>query len=154
MLHNIDTRITPELLYILSQMGHGDEIVVADRNFPSYSIGSNCIVKVPIILTNLNATETVEAICSLLPLDTFSDYGALRMEVDNEPASKNEVHQEVWLLLNRIGADQKITIQKSSLERQDFYSHASSSYAIVQTNESRPFGCFILRKGVIFSKRY
>ena len=149
MLHNIDTRITPELLYILSQMGHGDEIVVADRNFPSYSIGSNCIVKVPIILTNLNATETVEAICSLLPLDTFSDYGALRMEVDNEPASKNEVHQEVWLLLNRIGADQKITIQKSSLERQDFYSHASSSYAIVQTNESRPFGCFILRKGVI-----
>jgi L-fucose mutarotase len=150
MLHNIDTRITPELLYILSQMGHGDEIVVADRNFPSYSIGSNCIVKVPIILTNLNATETVEAICSLLPLDTFSDYGALRMEVDNEPASKNEVHQEVWLLLNRIGADQKITIQKSSLERQDFYSHASSSYAIVQTNESRPFGCFILRKGVIF----
>jgi L-fucose mutarotase len=150
MLHNIDTRITPELLYILSQMGHGDEIVVADRNFPSYSIGSNCIVKVPIILTNLNATETVEAICSLLPLDTFSDYGALRMEVDNEPASKNEVHQEVWLLLNRIGADQKITIQKSSQERQAFYSHASSSYAIVQTNESRPFGCFILRKGVIF----
>ena len=150
MLHNIDTRITPELLYILSQMGHGDEIVVADRNFPSYSIGSNCIVKVPIILTNLNASETVEAICSLLPLDTFSDYGALRMEIDNEPASKNEVHQEVWLILNRIGADQKIKIQKSSLERQDFYSHASSSYAIVQTNESRPFGCFILRKGVIF----
>jgi L-fucose mutarotase len=150
MLHNIDTRITPELLYILSQMGHGDEIVVADRNFPSYSIGSNCIVKVPIILTNLNASETVEAICSLLPLDTFSDYGALRMEVDNEPANKNEVHQEVWLILNRVGADQKIKIQKSSLERQAFYNQASSSYAIVQTNESRPFGCFILRKGVIF----
>ena len=150
MLHNIDPRITPELLYVLSKMGHGDEIVIADRNFPSYSMGSNCIVKVPIILTNLSASETIEAICSLLPLDTFSDYGALRMEIDNEPADENEVHQEVWSILNKVGTDRKIKIQKSSLERQVFYSHASSSFAIVQTNESRPFGCFILRKGIIF----
>ena len=149
MLHNIDPRITPELLYVLSKMGHGDEIVIADRNFPSYSMGSNCIVKVPIILTNLSASETIEAICSLLPLDTFSDYGALRMEIDNEPADENEVHQEVWSILNKVGTDRKIKIQKSSLERQVFYSHASSSFAIVQTNESRPFGCFILRKGII-----
>ena len=150
MLYNVDPRITPKLLYVLSKMGHGDEIVIADRNFPSYSIGSNCIVKVPVILTNLNASETIEAICSLLPLDTFSDYSALRMEIDNNPSDKNDVHQEVWSILNKAGTDRKIKIKKSSLERQVFYSHASSSFAIVQTNESRPFGCFILRKGVIF----
>jgi L-fucose mutarotase len=149
MLYNIDPRITPELLCILSQMGHGDEIVIADRNFPSHSVGSNCIVKLPIIMTNLNAPETIEVICSLLPLDTFSDYGALRMEIDNNPTEENEVHREVWSILDKVGTNRKIKIEKSSLERQGFYTHATSAFVIVQTNESRPFGCFILRKGVI-----
>ena len=150
MLHNIDPRITPELLSVLSQMGHGDEIVIADRNFPSYSIGSNCIVNLPIILTNLNAAETIDVICSLLPLDTFSDYSALRMEIDNDPNSENEVHKEAWQILDKVETKRKIELKKSSLRRQIFYNHAMSTFAIVQTNESRPFGCFILRKGVIF----
>ena len=131
-------------------MGHGDEIVIADRNFPSHSIGSSCVVKSPIILTNLNAPETIQLICSLLPLDTFSDYGALRMEIDNDPTVKNEVHSDVWNILKKVSIAREINFAKLSLERQIFYTHAASTFAIVQTNESRPFGCFILRKGVIF----
>ena len=150
MLYNIDPRITPELLNVLSKMGHGDEIVIADRNFPSYSIGSKCTVNIPIILANLNAAETVETICSLMPLDTFSDYGAVRMEIDNDPKLKNEVHKQIWDILDKVSADKEIKFEKSSLERQVFYTHAASTFAIVQTNECRPFGCFILRKGVIF----
>lgn len=147
MLIGIDARMTADLLYCLAQMGHGDEIVVADRNYPSASTAAHCCIPEVIQLPGLNAAEAADLITSVMPLDSFTDYAALRMQVDNRPDEITEAHQAVWdVLTPRLPEGAKL----SSIERQSFYGHAQNAFAIVQTTEDKPFGCFILRKGVVF----
>lgn len=147
MLIGIDRRITPDLLHCLALMGHGDEIVIADANYPAQSTARHCAMPTAINLPGLYATEAAELITQLMPLDGFSDYSALRMEIDGQPDLMGEVHEEVWAALkSRLPDNGKL----ASIERQEFYSHARRAFAVVHTAESRPFGCFILRKGVVF----
>ena len=92
MLHRIPNTLTPELIYILSKMGHGDEIVIADANFPAASTSSFCKIKDPIYIPNVNAPKIISDICKLLPIDHFSEYGAARMEIDGMPDEEGDVH--------------------------------------------------------------
>jgi L-fucose mutarotase len=147
VLNGIDPKLTPILLYVLARMGHGDELVVADSNFPAHSTASACVVAEPIYLTNLGAPEAISLITALMPLDAFHEYGALRMEIDNLPNEMGEVHQHVWNHLETIKSPET---KLSSINREIFYTKAKKCFALVQTMETRPFGCFILRKGVIF----
>lgn len=147
MLTGIDPRLTPELLYALALMGHGDEIVIADANFPAASTAAHCVMSEPLCLPGLNATEAIRLITALMPIDAFVEHGALRMEIDDAPDQVNQAHQEVWAVLDEVKpADAGL----GSIERQDFYTRAKTAFAVVQTTEARAYGCFILRKGVIF----
>jgi|SRR5210317_380035 len=147
MLKLIDNRLTAEVLYTLQKMGHGDVLIIADANFPSTSISKSTVSQSVLNMENLNASEAIESILTLLPLDTFVDDFAGRMEVDDQPNFLPPVQQEVAKIV-RVNDDKSRSM--ISIERQTFYEVARKSYAIVQTSETRLFGCFMLRKGVIF----
>lgn len=147
MLKGIDPRVTPELMDCLIRLGHGDEIVIADRNFPSASTAAFCVRPDVIRMPGMSAPEVVGVITTLMPIDNFNDAGALRMEIDDRPGAMNEAHREVFDILRQAGpAD----IGLKSIERQAFYTRAKEAFAVVSCSEERPFGCFILRMGVVF----
>jgi len=143
MLLGIDPRMPPNLLDCLMRMGHGDEIVIADANFPATSVAAGA----PIEMTGFNAVEVAELICALMPLDGFSEAAAYRMEIDGAPDEMGGVHREVFAALEAVLPD---GARLGSIERQVFYPRAGKAFVVVQSTEIRPFGCFILRKGVIF----
>ena len=147
MLFNIDSNCSPELLYCLAQMGHGDELVIADRNFPATSTAlQTCFQKV-IPMPGFSALTAIKTITSLLPLDGFVDHAAVRMEIDGAPEEMNETHTAVFSFLKTVipeGAG------LGHIPRPEFYKRARRAYAVVRTSEDIPYGCYILRKGVIF----
>ena len=128
-------------------MGHGDEIAIVDANFPAASTAASCQWPDVISYPGLNAVGVIDLITELMPLDGFSDYAALRMQIDTAPDELGEVHTEVAALLTERLPEGGVL---SSIKRQDFYIQAKTAFAVVQCNEHRAFGCFILRKGVIF----
>lgn len=148
MLKGIDPLVTPELMDCLIRLGHGDEIVIADRNYPSASTAADCVMPDVIRMPGMSAAEVIEVITQLMPIDNFTDYGALRMEEDGKPDFENECHKEVFAILRSVAPK---GTQLKSIERQAFYAHARSCFAVISCSEDRPFGCFILRAGVVFN---
>ena len=146
MLKGIDPRLNAEVLFALRAMGHGDTIVLSDTNFPSDSLARQSVLGKLLRLDNLTSAEASEAILSVLPLDTFVDDFAMRMEIVNAPNDIPEVQREVQ---EKINLSEKIPRTMISIERFAFYEEAKKSYAVVQTGERRFYGCFIFRKGVI-----
>ena len=146
MLKGIDPRLNAEVLFALRAMGHGDTIVLFDKNFPSDSLARQSVLGKLLRLDNLTSAEASEAILSVLPLDTFVDDFAMRMEIVNAPNDIPEVQREVQ---EKINLSEKIPRTMISIERFAFYEEAKKSYAVVQTGERRFYGCFIFRKGVI-----
>ena len=145
MLIKIDPILSPELLFTLRTMGHGDKLVLADANFPANSMNKNIIR-----LDGVNIKDAAKAILSVFPLDSFivsqGGTAANRMEVDDNPNELTETHKEfIKTVKNVSGENWKV----GSIERQSFYTESKKSYAIVTTTDARPFGCFILTKGVI-----
>ncbi|MEM7377624.1 MAG: RbsD/FucU domain-containing protein [Pseudomonadota bacterium] len=147
MLHGIDPKLTPELLYCLARMGHGDELVVADANYPSTTTAATCRLTEVLHCPGCDAVELVRLITDLMPLDGFHDYAALRMEIDKAPDEMSAVHEAAWAVMAPCLPEGGVL---ASIERQDFYGKAARAFAVVQCTEMRPFSCFILRKGVIF----
>lgn len=141
MLRNIDPAISPELLYVLAQMGHGDELVIADRNFPSYRVGQRVVDA-----RGYNAPQMIAAVCSLLPLDVTVDEPVWRMATAEGPDDVPPVHAEVISAVEPYLATGQ---QVGAIERFAFYDRAASAFAVVVTGEQRPFGDFVLTKGVL-----
>jgi L-fucose mutarotase len=146
MLKNLDNRLNAEVLYALRAMGHGDTLVIADTNFPSDSIARQTVLGELLRMDNLTCAEVVEAVLSVLPLDTFVDDFAGRMEVVGAPDKIEPVQAEVQAKIN--AAEGRVR-EMISIERFDFYDRAREAYAVIQTGERRFYGCFIFRKGVI-----
>ena len=147
MLFNVDSNCSPDLLYCLAQMGHGDELVIADRNFPATSTALQTGFQTLIPMPGFSALSAVQTITSLLPLDGFVDHAAVRMEIDGSPDEMNESHTAVFSFLEGIipeGAG------LGHMPRLKFYERAREAFAVVQTSEDIAYGCYILRKGVIF----
>ena len=141
MLIDIDPVLSPELLSVLQSMGHGDRLVLCDANFPAHS--HNPLV---IRLDGINIPRAAKAILSVFPLDSFVPNPVQRMEIDNNPDQINEVHQDLIDVVKEVsGPNWNI----GSIERQQFYEETKNTYCVVSTSETRPFGCFILTKGVI-----
>ena len=147
MLIGIDRRFTAELLHCLASLGHGDEIIVADANFPSHSTALETAFGKPIELPGMSATEAIELITQLMPLDDFVPLCALRMEEDGKPDQLTDVHKDVFAQLEKVKPEKA---RLGSIERQDFYARAKKAYAVIRTGEQRAYGCFILRMGVVF----
>ena len=127
-------------------MGHGDTLVIADTNFPTDSIARQTVLGELLRMDNLTCAEVVEAVLSVLPLDTFVDDFAGRMEVVGAPDKIEPVQAEVQAKIN--AAEGRVR-EMISIERFDFYDRAREAYAVIQTGERRFYGCFIFRKGVI-----
>ena len=146
MLKGLDNRLNAEVLYALRAMGHGDTLVIADTNFPSDSIARQTVLGDLLRMDNLTCAQAVEAVLSVLPLDTFVDDFAGRMQVVGEPNAIEPVQAEVQTVIDAAEGRPRPMI---GIERFDFYERAKSAYAVIQTGERRFYGCFIFRKGVI-----
>ena len=151
MLHGIDPTLNADVLYVLRAMGHGDDIVVCDANFPAEAIARQTAHGRLIRMANITSPQAVRAILSVMPLDSFVEHPAERMEVvgdpDELPPIQREAQAEIDAIARRdAGRD---GWPMGSVERFAFYERAKRAYAVVVTGERRFYGCFILKKGVI-----
>jgi L-fucose mutarotase len=145
MLKGIDPLLNADVLHALRAMGHGDEIIVADANFPAHSIAVHTILGHPLRI-DADAPAAIAAILSVYPLDDFLDGAASRMEVVGKPLEIAPVQREAQKAVNSAeGREVKLT----GVERFAFYEKAKGAYCIIQTLERRFYGCFAFRKGVI-----
>ncbi|MBY0350890.1 RbsD/FucU family protein [Tabrizicola sp.] len=146
MLKGIDNRLNADVLACLRAMGHGDVLIVADTNFPADSVARATVTGQLLRMENLTCADAVRAILSVLPLDTFVDDFAGRMEVVGDPAAIPPVQAEVQAEIDAAEGRPRPMI---GIERFAFYDMARKSYAVIQTGERRFYGCFMFRKGVI-----
>jgi L-fucose mutarotase len=146
MLKGIDHRLNAEVLACLRAMGHGDMLIVADTNFPSDSVARATVTGHLLRMDNLTAAEAVEAILSVLPLDTSVPDFAGRMEISGSPHEIPPVQAEVQAQVDRAEGRPRPLV---GIERFAFYDVARTAYAVIQTGERRFWGCFMFRKGVI-----
>jgi L-fucose mutarotase len=146
MLKNLDNRLNAEVLWALRAMGHGDTIVICDTNFPAESIARQTALGDLLRMDNLTAAEAAQAVLSVLPLDTFVEDHAARMEVVGHPDRLEPVQAEVQVEIDQAEGRSRPMV---GVERFDFYERAKGAFAVIQTGERRFYGCFILRKGVI-----
>lgn len=141
MLKGIDPLLGPDLLQVLGAMGHGDEIVIADGNFPSESHALRLVR-----LDGVSATRAAEAILSLLPLDEFVENPAAVMAVVGDPDAEPAIVAEFRSIAE---AAHGAAVNFARVDRFSFYERAREAYVIVATGERRLYGNLILKKGVL-----
>jgi L-fucose mutarotase len=143
MLKGIPSILSPDLLHALRAMGHGDEIAIVDANYPADSAG-------PIVvrLDGHTATDVIDAVLALMPLDTFVEEPAVTMQVVGSANKREPIMDEFAALIEKHDPGTKM----GSMERFAFYDRVRSAYAVVQTGESRLYGNIILKMGVIGPK--
>ncbi len=146
MLKGIDPRLNADVLHALRAMGHGDVLIIADTNFPSDSVSTETVLGSLLRMDNLTAAQAVEAVLSVMPLDTFVDDFAGRMEIVDAPDEVPPVQAEVQAAIDAAEGAHRPMV---SIERFAFYDLAKTAYAVIQTGERRFYGCFMFRKGVI-----
>ena len=141
MLKGVPSIISPELLYALSQMGHGDELVIADGNFPCHSVGKNSIV---IRADGHGVPEILDAVLKLIPLDTYVESPAMLMAT-----AKDDPTPEIWAKYEDIITKNNGETNISQIERFKFYERTREAYAVIATSESALYANIILKKGVV-----
>ena len=141
MLKNLDPILSPELLFALAAMGHGDELAIVDANFPAATMARRLVR-----LEAVGATRVLEAVLSLLPLDEFVDSPVAVMQVVGEPETVPEPVREFQQAVAHAEAK---SIKIASIARFDFYERSRAAFAIVATGETRLYGNVLLKKGVI-----
>ena len=143
MLKGIPAILTPELLKVLAEMGHGDEIVLADGNFPAESMGKDTVV---IRADGHTVPEILDAVLQLIPLDQYVKEPAALMEVVPGDNVKPVIWEEYRSLLNKHGENPQAV---EMMERFAFYERAKKAYAIVATGETAIYANILLKKGVV-----
>ena len=146
MLKNIDPLLNADVLQALRAMGHGDELVLCDANFPADSVARQTVLGKVLRIDGVGTKEAARAILSVMALDTAVEVAAHRMEVVGEPDNVLPVQQEVQLEINHAEGHERIM---GSIERFAFYDVARTAYCVIATGERRFYGCFVFKKGVI-----
>jgi L-fucose mutarotase len=146
MLISIDPILNADVLYALRAMGHGDDLVLCDTNFPADAVARQTVLGRLLRIDNVTAARAARAVLSVLPLDSFVEKPALRMEIVDRPDEIPPVQLEVQ---REIDAAQGRSLSMGSVERFAFYGRAKNAYCVIQTGERRFYGCFIFKKGVI-----
>ena len=144
MLKNIPQILSPQLLKVLCEMGHSDQIVISDGNFPTESMGKDSIV---IRCDGHGVPELLDAILTVFPLDTYVDKPVSLMEVmpgDNLETPIWDTYKEIIQKHDNRGEETVGTI-----ERFKFYDEAKKAYAIIATGEKALYANVILQKGVV-----
>jgi L-fucose mutarotase len=140
MLKGIDPLLTPELLMRLAEMGHGDEIVIADANFTAARLATRCPV---VHLPGVDVERAAQAVLGLLPLES-----AGHMQVEGRAGGwRSAQQQRVVAMIDRGGHLPATQVQ--AVERFAFYDRARAAHVIVLTGELQPYANFIFAKGVI-----
>lgn len=140
MLKNIPSILSPELLKILMEMGHGDELVIADGNFPSANYGQRLVR-----LDGHGVPEVLEAILELFPLDIYVDAPVALMEV----VKGDTFVPTIWDVYKGIIEEKEGDKQIENVERFKFYDRAKEAYAVVATGETSLYANIIIKKGVV-----
>lgn len=140
MLKNIPSVLSPELLKIMMEMGHGDEIVIGDGNFPAASNAKRLVR-----LDGHGVCEILSAMLKLFPLDTYVECPAALMAVAAGDNTVPVIWDEYKRIIKENEGDRKIEM----VERFAFYDRAKKAYAIVATGETALYANIILKKGVV-----
>ena len=141
MLKGISPLLTPDLLKILAEMGHGDELVIGDANFAAQSLGQRVVRE-----DGHGGVALLDAILSLMPLDTFVDAPVTLMQVVPGTLSGDP---PIWKEFEATVAKHQPGVQFGQMERFAFYDRARKAYACVATGERSLYACIILKKGVL-----
>ena len=142
MLKNINPILSPELLKILSEMGHGDEIVIADANFPSANYGQRLVRA-----DGISGTAMLDEVLSVFPLDTYSEENFILMQL--VPSDIGKVDPVIWKEYENIANKHDDNLRLGNEERFAFYERAKTAYAVIATGESALYANLIIKKGVI-----
>ncbi|MBC9876782.1 ribose ABC transporter [Bradyrhizobium sp. INPA01-394B] len=146
MLKGINPLLNADVLYALRAMGHGDRLVVCDTNFPADSIARQTAFGELLRIDNVSTAKAIEAILSVMPLDTFVEDAAMRMEIVGQPQEVPPVQREVQAVIDRAEGRSWPLV---GVERHAFYEKAKTAYCVIATGERRFYGCFLFTKGVI-----
>lgn len=144
MLKGIPSILSPELLKVLCEMGHGDRIVLADGNFPSQSVGKDAIV---VRCDGLGVPELLDAILTVFPLDSYVEHPVNLMEVMKGDPVKTPIWDEYNEIIKK--HESRGTSVVGTIERFSFYDEAKKAYAIVATGEKAVYANVMLQKGVV-----
>jgi L-fucose mutarotase len=146
MLKGLDPVLSPDLLWILAAMGHGDDLVLVDANHPAERISRGCTSGQLVRLPGLTMERVAGAILSVLPIDDFTPDPVRRMEVVDDPSAIPEVQFAVQAAIDAAVGH---ALPLIGLERFAFYEAAAAGFAVIQVGDPRPYGCFLLRKGIV-----
>jgi L-fucose mutarotase len=145
-LKGVPGLLGPDLLWALASMGHGDELAVVDRNFSGERVAKKTVHGRLLRLDGVDAVTAVGAILSVMPLDHFVTQPLAHMEDPEKAGELLPVHADVEGLCSRIEGR---ALMSKPVERFAYYPLAECCFALVQTAEARPYGNFILKKGVV-----
>jgi L-fucose mutarotase len=140
MLKTIPPILSPELLKVLMEMGHGDEIVLADANFPAASMARRLVR-----CDGHNIPELLDAVLQFLPLDTYVDMPVALMAV----VPGDTFEPKIWDVYSATVERRERAVELELMERFAFYDRAREAYAIVATGERSLYANIILKKGVV-----
>lgn len=145
MLLNVPSVLSPELLMALDMMGHGDEIVIADSNYPALRMARECTVKEPIYVKGAGVPEVLDAVLTMIPLDYLEQESVIGVKAPPERGPQ-PIHAEYPKVLAKhgYGAERLGMVSKA-----DFYARAKDAFCVVVTGESATFANMIVRKGVV-----
>ncbi|MBN9409398.1 MAG: ribose ABC transporter [Burkholderiales bacterium] len=141
MLKTIPPVLTPDLLWCLAAMGHGDRLVLANANYPAHSRHERVVT-----LAGVSLLAAARSIVQLMPIDDLGGPAAHRMVPDGRPDDVMDVHRDVQ---QELDAAEGRPVPLQPLERAAFFDLAASAFVVVATTDNRPFGCFVLTKGVV-----
>ncbi len=141
MLKGIPSILSPELLKILMEMGHGDEIVIADGNFPGAAIAQRLVR-----LDGHGVTEILDAVMKFFPLDTYTEKPVGLMEVVPGDDVKPTIWEDYKAVINKYEPE---NCKIEFIERFSFYERAKKAYAVIATGETAIYANIILKKGVV-----
>jgi L-fucose mutarotase len=141
MLKGLDPLLNADLLHVLRSMGHGDDLVIVDANFPAASMGRRVVA-----LDGVSATRALEAVLSVMPLDDFVDEPCARMQVVDDPDAVPEICREFQAIIERAEGGR---FRLAATERFVFYERARQAFALVRTGETRLYGNVLLKMGVV-----
>lgn len=148
VLKNIDPLLNADILHALAAMGHGDEVVICDAHFPADSVARKTALGRVLRMDGASAPRAVRAVLSVLPLDTFVDDPAGRMEVVGDAATLPAVQREAQ---REVDDAEGRALPFASVERFAFYERARQAFCVIATGEARGYGCFIFKKGVLLA---
>ena len=139
MLKNVPKLLSPELLKILCEMGHGDEIVIADANFPSANYGKRLVRA-----DGIGGVAMLDAVLKMIPLDTYAEENLMLMQpVQGDPTPT------IWAEYREVANANDDNFREGSIERFAFYERAKQAYAVIATGEEAIYANVIIKKGVI-----